>query len=235
LKNDRPVIGISMNYALVDKYEQFHIRNTYIDAVFTNGGLPLPLPCTADQALVEHYLSKVQALLIIGGLDYPPHLWGENPHPEIKQMHDRRWQGDITLFLQAFHKGLPILGICAGCQLINIGLGGKIIQHISNSSMHTGDSHHPIKITGGRWLPKIFTDSQIMVNSTHHQALDPNKLGRGIEAVAFAPDGVVEAIEADTPQMVLGLQWHPERVQDERHRAAVFGKLCEEAHKIELE
>ena len=229
---ERPVIGLSVSYALLGSYEQFHVRNRSIDAVWDNGGLPLPLPCTPERDLIRQYLSKVQALVIIGGMDYPPSLYGQEPHPKAELMNPRRAEADLPLFEEALKTGMPILGICAGAQLINIARGGQLIQHLDNVAWHTGENYHPVKVLGGRWLPAIFGDKELVVNSNHHQALDPGFIGEGLQVVARAEDGVVEAVELDTPQMVLGLQWHPERITDLEHRRRVFEFLHAQARKF---
>jgi len=228
---ERPVIGISMNYTLLGSYEQFHVRNRYLDAVFDNGGLPLPLPCTPDREMIRQYLDKVGALIIIGGLDYPSGMYGQAPHPKLDAVHQRRAEADLPLFKEALRLGIPILGICAGAQLINIARGGQLIQHLEPGDMHIKENYHPVKVQGGRWLPAIFAKDELTVNSNHHQALDPEYIGQGLRVVATAPDQVVEAVELDVPQMVLGLQWHPERITDAEHRARVFQFLCAQARR----
>lgn len=225
--NNIPIIGLSMGFGRLEKYEQFYVRDKYIDAVFESGGLPLPLPCTKELHLINACLAKIDALIFIGGADYPASFYGETDHPSLNLMHPRRSQADLALIQQALLADIPILGICAGCQLINIALGGKIIQHIANFQHHTNENYHPVTITGGKWLPQIFGQTQVSVNSTHHQALDPQHLGKGLSPVAFSDDGIIEAIELDSPNMVLGLQWHPERINDEEHRKAVFEFLIQ--------
>ncbi|MBW6514157.1 MAG: gamma-glutamyl-gamma-aminobutyrate hydrolase family protein [Candidatus Syntrophosphaera sp.] len=210
----RPVIGISMNYMQLGTYHQFHVRDKYIDAVYKYGGLPFPIPGLEDKAALLQYLERVGVLVIIGGLDYPPDLYGEEPHPKTDLAHERRVKGDYLLLETALELGKPVLGICAGMQLMNIFFGGKLIQHIDELEAHYGEKYHPVKIHGGRWLPRIFGKEEVMVNSNHHQGVDPAHIGRGLKVVATAEDGMVEALEYDASQMVLGIQWHPERIID---------------------
>ncbi|MBM4403877.1 MAG: gamma-glutamyl-gamma-aminobutyrate hydrolase family protein [Candidatus Cloacimonetes bacterium] len=235
-----PVIGISMNYMKLGSYHQFHVRDRYIDAVTESGGLPLPIPCTGDPDLIDQYFDLIDALIIIGGQDYPPHLFGQEPHPTIDLTHPRRVASDLGFFTAVLNRGIPCLGICAGMQLMNIATGGQLIQHISPEAgerngirpcleNHYGDVLHPITITGGKWLPRIFESDTITVNSNHHQALHPGHIGQGFRVVATAPDGIIEAIEYDTPQFVLGIQWHPERLTDYRQRKTIFGLLIQQA------
>ena len=223
----RPVIGLSMNFMQLGKYHQFHIRDKYIDAVLNNGMLPLLVPCIEDKDALRQYLEQVGALAIIGGLDYPPDLYGEALHPETELAHGRRVKGDYLLLETALEMKLPLLGICAGMQLLNIYFGGKLIQHIGNLDAHYGEKYHPVRILGGRWLPRIFGKEEILVNSNHHQGVDPEHIGTGLQVVAQAEDGMVEALELDVPQMVLGIQWHPERIADPEVSRPVFAFLKE--------
>lgn len=217
-----PQIGLSMNYMQLGSYHQFHIRDKYIDAVVANGMLPLPIPCLGDKPALRQYLEQVGALIVIGGLDYPPRLYGQEPHPEADIAHARRVESDFLLLETTLELGLPTLGICAGMQLMNIFFGGKLIQHIDNLEHHYGEKFHPVTIQGGVWLPRIFSATTILVNSNHHQAVDPNHLGKGLKVVATADDGCIEALEYDAPQMVLGIQWHPERIPDPEVARPVF-------------
>ncbi len=235
-----PIVGISMNYMKLGSYHQFHIRDRYVDAVTESGGLPLPIPCTGDSAVISQYLDLIGALIIIGGQDYPAHLYGQRPHPMIEPTHPRRVRSDLMLFESALERGIPCMGICAGMQLMNISTGGQLIQHITPEVIgqngirpclenHYGEVCHPISISGGKWLPQIFDTDTIMVNSNHHQTLHPDHIGRGFKVVATAPDGIIEAIEYDSTHFVLGIQWHPERLTNLGHRRAIFGFLVTQA------
>lgn len=224
---DRPIIGISMNFMHLGQYHQFHIRDKYIDALYNNGALPFLIPCLEDKACLREYLSRVCALVIIGGLDYPPGLYGEALHPKTELAHDRRVRSDFILLETALEEQKPLLGICAGMQLMNIYFGGKLIQHIENLDAHFGEKYHPVRILGGRWLPRIFGKDEITVNSNHHQGVDPQHIGQGLQVVAKAEDGMVEALEYEAPQMVLGIQWHPERIIDPEVSRPIFQFLNE--------
>jgi putative glutamine amidotransferase len=219
---DRPIIGISMNYMRLGKHHQFHIRAKYIDALYNNGSFPLLIPCLNDRVYLEAYLDMVGALIIIGGNDYPPELYGQEPHPNIELCHSRRVESDYLLLEIALEKKIPILGICAGMQLLNIYFGGKLIQYIDERDAHEGEKYHTVHILGGHWLRQIFDKKDILVNSNHHQSIDPKYLGKGLAVVAKTDDGMIEAVEYDTPQMVLGIQWHPERILDPEVSIPIF-------------
>jgi putative glutamine amidotransferase len=217
----RPVIGINTNFTYLEKYWQFHIRDTYIDAVSHYGGLPLPIPCTDDPEARRQYFEMLDGIIFIGGKDYPPELFGETPVPEADPTHPRRCEADIALMQLALDSTVPILGICAGAQLLNIVRGGRLIQHLPNADDHTNEHYHEASILGGRWLPRIFGTETITVNSSHHQAVNPDYVGKGLRIVARHGE-VVEAIEADEDRFALGLQWHPERITDPVHQQKIF-------------
>ncbi|HNX01437.1 MAG TPA: gamma-glutamyl-gamma-aminobutyrate hydrolase family protein [Candidatus Cloacimonadota bacterium] len=218
----RPIIGISMNYMRLGQHHQFHIRGKYIDALVANGAIPLLIPTINDPEYVEYYLQQVGAIIIIGGLDYPPSLYGQEPHPMLDPCHSRRTEADFLLVKKALEMKKPLIGFCAGMQLLNIYFGGKLIQHIDNLDDHFGEKYHKINILGGRWLPQIFAKNEIIVNSNHHQAVDPAHIGKGLSIVAKADDGMIEALEYESEQMVLGIQWHPERIIDPEVSRPIF-------------
>ncbi len=219
---NRPVIGLSMNYMQLGQYHQFHIRDKYIDAVYEHGGLPLPLPCLSDEAALQQYIDKIDGLIIIGGMDYPPDMYGEAVHPKADIMHERRAQADPLLVKLILQTNKPVLGICAGMQLLNICQGGKLIQHLETVDSHLGEKYHEIRLTESRWLSQIVPSDSIVVNSNHHQGIDPRHIGKGFKVVATASDGVIEAMELESEQMVLAIQWHPERITDLEHRKRIF-------------
>jgi putative glutamine amidotransferase len=107
---------------------------------------------------------------------------------------------------------MPILGICAGLQLIQIVSGGKLIQHLRRAKNHLGDNYHSISIISGRLLMKMYGLGRITVNSSHHQAADPAGIPSSLEVAAIAGDGTVEALEGKGARFLLAVQWHPERM-----------------------
>ncbi len=219
---DRPVIGLSMNYMQLGSYHQFHIRGKYIEAIYDYGGLPLPIPCLPDEELLKQYIDKIDGLIIIGGMDYPPDMYGQEVHPKADIMHERRAKADPMLVKLILQTNKPVLGICAGMQLLNICTGGKLIQHLETTDNHFGEKYHEITVSDSRWLSQIFPKEKLVVNSNHHQGIDPNYVGKGFKVVANAYDDVIEAMELEGEQMVLGIQWHPERISDLEHRKLLF-------------
>ena len=139
---------------------------------------------------------------------------------------------DIAFGEAVMRKNIPVLGICAGCQLLNIITGGKLIQHLPNAEKHTGGMIHEAVVTKSGFFAEAIGKApgeKLMVNSFHHQALDPEHLGNGLEIAAVAFDGTVEAVEMPGKRMVLGVQFHPERMDD--LAPEIFGLLVKEARK----
>jgi putative glutamine amidotransferase len=219
---NKSVIGLSMNYMQLGSYHQFHIRDKYIDAVYNNGGLPLPVPCLTDEQALQQYINMIDGLIIIGGMDYPPEMYGQEVHPKADIMHERRATSDPMLVDLILKTNKPVLGICAGMQLLNICRGGKLIQHLEQVDNHYGEKYHEITLSESRWLSQIVPGKNIFVNSNHHQGIDPNCVGKGFKVVATTADGVVEAMELEGEQLVLAIQWHPERISDLGHRKHIF-------------
>jgi len=233
---NRVIIGI--NTDLGDS--RYEVPDTYVNCIAAAGGLPLLVPCNGNRKLLDEYIKMADGFLFIGGPDYPPGWYGEKPHPKSNLIHPRRAGIDLYLARAALRRKIPILGICGGHQLVNIALGGKLDQHIPNAADHQPAGQkgwkqkiprHAVQITGGRILRRLFGERKIIVNSYHHQAVASDALGRGLEAVAFDGDGIVEAIESSESRFVLGLQWHPERMPLRAHASKIFNALVKAAGK----
>jgi putative glutamine amidotransferase len=220
------IIGLN-----VDFNEGRHlIGDSYLKNIIAAGGVPLLVPCHQNLKALNAYLQMVKGFVFIGGYDYPPHYYGAGPSRQEWLLHKRRAKADLYLAKQVLKRKLPVLGICGGHQLINIVLGGKLIQHLSNAKQHVL-AKHAVEIRSGKILGRLFGMRKIMVNSSHHQAVMPGKLGRGLEPVAFAENGVIEAFESPRYPFLLGLQWHPERMPWQAHAEKIFKALVNAAGK----
>ena len=213
------------------QWSRYFVGTRYLDAICEAGGLPVPIPCTGDGKIPEKYIDAIDGFLFIGGADYPPEFYGEAKSSEsVKLMEKRRYENDMLLASAVMERHLPILGICAGMQLMNIVSGGKLIQHIDSPVIHTGWVFHKVKINGGKILKELFGKKTIEVNSFHHQAVEPSCVRKDFEVTAMSEDGIIEAIESKSERFILGLQWHPERM-GRAHRDKVFKtfmKACKE-------
>ena len=196
-----------------------NVQSTYVAAVAAAGNTPLVLPAETDRELVARMLAPLDALLLCGGEDVEPRRYGAKPSPRLGKVNLRRDAWEFLLLDEAVKRRLPVFGIYRGCQVINVYFGGTLWQDLPSERpgeiTHRSKKLHPIRIVQGSHLAKSLRAENLMVNTSHHQAV--KDLAPGFRAVAFAPDGVVEAIESDTLS-VAGVQFHPERllVQDGR-------------------
>lgn len=217
----KPLIGITLDAEKPGGYSQFPwyaLRENYADSISQFGGAPLMLPHEPER--VAEYLSVIKGLVVTGGnFDIDPSHYGEAAHESVVTK-DRRTKFEWAILKGALEKDIPILGICGGEQLMNVILGGSLVQHIpdeiENALEHQqrlagtpqGTPHHFVKITEGSLLHTITGSTGYKTNSSHHQAV--KKLGKGLVVSAVAEDGVIEAIEHPGKRFCLGLEWHPE-------------------------
>jgi len=233
--NRPPRIGITLDYEETQTYSQkpwYALRENYCAAVARHGALPVPLPHEVE--MVEQYLDLIDGLLITGGaFDVSPELYGEKTTHEKTTTKNRRTSFEYAITKGALERDIPILGICGGEQLLNVVLGGTLIQHIPDSVAGAleheqknprDEAGHSIKIAAGTLLSRIIGTAEMNVNSAHHQAV----LTPAPDAIinATAPDWVIEGIELPSQTFCLGVQWHPEYhvdAGDEKILAAFVG------------
>lgn len=211
-----PVILLNMAVDIINNRENEVIISQYVQRVSDSGAVPMLIPSIEKEENIETLLDIADGVVLIGGRDYDPADFGEPPHPEAGR--DRlRPHFDISFGKAVLKRQIPVLGICAGCQLLNIVSGGKLIQHLDNADEHRNGVFHRAEILHDGFFAQALGKSQgaeIRVNSFHHQAVSPAALGVGVKVVAEAFDGSIEAIEFEGERMVLGVQFHPERMDD---------------------
>ena len=222
-----PVIGITLDSESPGGYSKFPwyaLRENYCGAVDAAGGLPLPLPHVAERA--EAYLDHIDGLIVTGGdFDVDPALFGAAERHATVRTKDRRTAFEVAMTRGALARDMPVLGICGGQQLLNVILGGTLIQHIPDA-VPDGLAHeqpnprdeagHAVVIAPGTLLHEIVGVERMMVNSAHHQAVE--SVAEGVVVDARAGDGVIEGIEDRRYRFCLGVQWHPEFHIDEGDR-----------------
>ena len=189
------------------------ILSTYADAFARAGNTPLVLPAETNRDVVARMLASVDVLLLCGGEDVDPSRYKTKPSPRLGEVNLRRDAWEWLLLDEAVKRRLPVIGICRGCQLINVYFGGTLWQDLPSERpgevKHRGTHLHGVRIEGGSRLARSLGCEEMQVNTSHHQAV--RDLAPGFRAVAFAPDGVVEAIESAT-MPVTGVQFHPEKL-----------------------
>ncbi len=214
-----PIIGITLDYEETPTYSKkpwYALRENYCSAISALGAVPVPLPHEVE--LVEQYLELIDGLMITGGaFDVAPSLYGASSQHETVVLKQRRTQFEWAITKGCIERKKPILGICGGEQLLNVILGGTLIQHIPDSIPNAlaheqpnsrDEAGHEVKITPDTLLARIVGTDKMAVNSAHHQAIATPAAGTLINALA--PDGVIEGIELPSHPFCLGVQWHPE-------------------------
>jgi putative glutamine amidotransferase len=214
-----PVIGLTLDHEPPGGWSNFPwyaIRENYCSAVRRAGGLPMLLPHEPDAA--ELYLRHIDGLIVTGGgFDVDPALFGaKTRHPTVTTK-DRRTAFELAVTRGALARDMPVLGICGGQQLLNVALGGTLIQHIPDEvpgalpHRQTNPRYEPghdVRIVTGTILHRIAGAEHLAVNSAHHQAV--KDAGPGVVIDAVATDGVIEGVEDPRRRFCLGVQWHPE-------------------------
>jgi putative glutamine amidotransferase len=232
----RPIIGIT-SYAQEASWGYWTLSAallplSYVESVDAAGGRPLLIPPVADA--VEETLDAIDGLILSGGADIDPEVYGAEPHPETTITHPHRDEAELAL-LRALDREMPVLAICRGMQILNVIHGGALHQHLPDLLGHEGH----------REVPGVFSDHEVRlepasrigrligargeVKSSHHQGLD--RIGKGLAAVGWAEDGSIEAIEDPAHRFALGVLWHPEEGEDKR----LFEALIEEARAYRQE
>ena len=217
----RPAIGVTIENARPPDAEVFRLRDDYVRSVEKAGGLPLVLaPGRAEDA--PEFLDRVDGLLLTGGADVDPRLYGAERHRTVERVVPERDAFEIALVREALRRDLPLLAICRGQQVLNVASGGTLVQDIPSqipgSGAHDPDverweTAHEVEILPETRLREILGAERVAVNSFHHQSVE--RLGEGLVLSARSPDGVVEGIEArDRRRFALGVQWHPESFWD---------------------
>ena len=212
----RPIIGITPEIAEDGKIS---LNYAYTHAIEQAGGIPLVLPCTKDETLLDELVALCHGFCFSGGEDIEPARYGEEKLPQCGAQALRRDAFDFRLFEKALATGKPILGICRGGQLINVALGGTLwqdlpsqqpseLRHVQKEGAF--EHSHSVSILPDTPLADILGKERLTINSFHHQAA--HKLGEGLRIMAHADDGVVEAMYLPGHPFLWALQWHPERL-----------------------
>jgi putative glutamine amidotransferase len=229
----KPRIAITASPMTHDNRLGCKVNRSYVDAVVRAGAIPLLVPVLAP-ALSVQALMGLDGLLLTGGGDVSPSCYGEEPVSEVYGVNTDRDQWELALVAAAQRVGLPILGVCRGAQILNVATGGTLVQHLPDVSVEPhglrireSEEVHPVGIDPDSLLATVVGTEQLGVNSLHHQALA--LVGTGLRAVAWAPDGIIEAVEGADHEPILAVQWHPELMSDHPRHQKLFNWLVEAA------
>ena len=213
--NSKPLIAVT---AAVTDDRTISLQSCYTDAIIAAGGIPVGIPYVEDEAMAQAFIDAYDGFFFTGGVDVEPKHYGEEKLSVCGDIQTERDRTELLLARLAIKSGKPILGICRGCQLLNVALGGSLYQDI-NSSFEGALPHrqsephnvptHTVRIAKETKLYGILEMDEIQVNTLHHQAI--KTLGKGLVTAATAPDGVTEAACGVGEDFLLLIQWHPER------------------------
>ena len=230
----RALIGLVCQHSL-ENPDRYFVGRAYVQAVLNAGGTPIVIPYQPKENIL-HILDKLDGLILTGGVDVDPSRYGENPMVNCGEINPYRDELDLLTAGFALDRNLPILAICRGAQVLNVALGGTLVQdipsQIKDSIKHWQKApnwyaSHDITVQPASLLGSILGNAPTRVNSYHHQSIA--KVGKGLRIVATAPDGIVEAVESTEHRFVLGLQWHPELMDGHYNSASEIFKCFVQA------
>jgi putative glutamine amidotransferase len=233
----RPRIGITTRIEL--HTDRFYLSQYYCEAVEAAGGLPVLIPLIPKAQYISRVVDDLDGVLLPGSdSDVDPLRYGHNPHPQLGSVHPLKDETDLLFLNEIEERRVPLFAICFGAQVLNVARGGTLVQDIGSQLPSAlkheqgvpRDRHsHRVRLLEGSMVAALANSDDAPVNSHHHQAIDT--LGRELVATAWAPDGIVEAIEDPRgDRFVLGVQWHPELGWEKDHFSrAMFDRFVAEA------
>lgn len=214
-------IGLAGNLAFMESgmfpgYAKSYVNDDYVASVAAAGAVPVILPVVDNEEIVHEQMNGIDALVITGGWDVDPSLWGDEPHTKLGPTLPARDSFDYMVLKEAKERHLPVFGICRGIQIMNVFAGGTLWQDISEQARsfvrhwqgsHPAQATHTITTAENSRLHRVLGEAH-RVNSFHHMAV--HQVAPGFRATAWAADGTIEGIEATDGSPVFAVQWHPE-------------------------
>lgn len=233
----RPVIGLTVYDGISQSQLPISAINTaYVEAIRQAGGLPVLIPNQLHGGEWRDLYPRLNGILFTGGGDISLAYFAGSPHPKIDEVDENRDLLELSLFRQAAQEGKPFLGICRGCQLANVALGGTLYTHIQDQlpgalkhdlypDIPRTTIAHPVQVDEGSQSAKIFGELILQVNSLHHQGI--KDLAPSLVAVGHAPDNLVEIVELPDHPFGIAVQWHPEWLTDQQSMRRLFSAFVE--------
>lgn len=236
----KPLIGITTTQSTNQYgYPTVMLMQTYINAVTQAGGVPVLIPSMIHNDGWDALYSRLDGILFSGGGDIGLEFSPGEPHPRITEVDPERDSVEMKLVQALASDGKPFLGICRGCQVLNVALGGTLYTHIPDQLPNALDHSYPgdmrtvlvheVKIEEGTRIAEVLGEPIVKVNSLHHQGL--KDIAPALRVAGHAPDGLVEAVELPDHPFGLAVQWHPEWLTDQWSTRNLFKKFVEAAGK----
>ncbi len=232
----KPMIGIGADMVVeAGQRDRAFAYTTYTEALRRAGAVVVVVPPQPENA--AEVVASLDGVLLAGGEDCDPSVYGEAKHQSCETMDPRRQENELALARSARESGLPTLGICLGLQMMNVAAGGTLIQDIASSvdteidhASQPSDRHrHDVLVETGTKLAAIVGAGEHQVNSSHHQAI--GRVAPGLRVTALAPDGIVEGLEDPALPFYVGVQWHPEDMTGEQDATTLFGAFVEASRR----
>jgi putative glutamine amidotransferase len=236
----KPLIGITTNQSHNIYWQPtIALMQSYVNAVIQAGGAPILIPSLIEEDGWDTVYSRLDGILFSGGGDISLEHFSGEPHPRIDDVDLARDAIELNFVNAAASDGKPFLGICRGCQVVNVALGGTLYTHIPEQLPNALDHDYPgskrtvlvheVKIEEGTHIAEIYGEPIIKVNSLHHQGL--RDIAPSLRIAGYAPDGLVEAIELPDHPFGLAVQWHPEWLTDQESTRNLFSRFVQAAGK----
>ena len=242
--NPRPLIGVTTSEVrAAERHEltpeadppqaEMALGMKYARAIELAGGAPVVIPPLGPEA-TDALIEGLAAVCLSGGPDLDPVGYGQEPHPDLGPTEVTLDRFELNVARAADRRRMPVLAICRGMQALNVARGGTLHQHLpalpgaklEHRQTAAGDQPtHAIEVTPDSQLAALLGTGSTSVNSFHHQAID--RIGGGLEAVAWAPDGVIEGVEAPGRDFLVGVQWHAECLAETEEQLALFRGFVE--------
>lgn len=233
-----PIIGITTNRDRNALDESVSLlTQAYVAAVLQGGGVPILIPSLLAEQDVRSLYPHLDGILFSGGGDIAVERFGAKTHPRVEDVDPPRDALELNLLKTAASDGKPFLGICRGCQVLNVALGGTLYTHLPDQLTGALDHDYPgnlravlvhaVEIEDGTLLREVLGEHSLRVNSHHHQGL--KDIGLGLRIAGSSPDGLVEAVELRDHPFGIGVQWHPEWLTDQAPARLLFKRFVDAA------